>query len=346
MGRALKSKLFVIVLGVTVFLLAFIPMGMAQTQMPGVAKGDVLSYDFNIYWSNSSSQPPPYVLENNQTSSLRLVITNVSGSVVTWNQTAYFKRGTQVEVVGISDVAGSVPTGMFIFPANLSTNDTIGGGSYQLIINDTVPRTYPEGVRETNHICPVQYGDRYNIYVDKKTGVLVDYAERLTYTFPYYSTMVISYKLRSSSLWVVSEFPPFNFNVSAGGQTYGINAVSNSTVSALNFNPTSKELTFSVNGTSATRGFANITVPTSLMSGTFSLFKDGSLLVQGTDYTQSFNGTHYTFQIFYSQSLHTITIVSSQVIPELPTSFLTALMIMPILAGVVFVRKKLLKNQN
>ena len=84
----------------------------------------------------------------------------------------------------------------------------------------------------------------------------------------------------------------------------------------LSFNQTSKQLSFSVSGLSGTTGFCNITVPAELMSGDFTLFMDDTALVEGVDYTESFNGTHYLFSITYAHSSHAIKLVSTEVVPD------------------------------
>ena len=80
--------------------------------------------------------------------------------------------------------------------------------------------------------------------------------------------------------------------------TYVVETCSNSTLTDLEFNQTESKLQFSVNGTDGTSGFFIITIPAELMSGTFSILKDSVPLVENLDYTQTFNGTHYTFSMW------------------------------------------------
>jgi hypothetical protein len=81
--------------------------------------------------------------------------------------------------------------------------------------------------------------------------------------------------------------------------TYVVETCSNSSVSELVFNQTAKSIRFSVDGTSGTSGFCNITIPAELMSGDFSIYKDDALLARNVDYTETYNGTHYMFSITY-----------------------------------------------
>ena len=97
-----------------------------------------------------------------------------------------------------------------------------------------------------------------------------------------------------------------SFPITVGETEYVITTVSNSSVTDLSYNQTSQQLTLSVSGPSGTTGFCNITVPAALMSGNFTLYLDDVELVEGVDYIQSFNGTHYTFSVTYTHSTHEI----------------------------------------
>ena len=134
--------------------------------------------------------------------------------------------------------------------------------------------------------------------------------------------------------------------IALDSQVYKITFMSNSTIFVWGFNQTLKELKFDAEGISGTTGFCNVSIPADLMSGTFSIYKDNALLVQDVDYTETYNGTHYMFDIFYSHSVHTIRIVSSQVVPDLPANFMLILVIMALSTGAILLRKKLLKNQK
>ncbi|MBN1358114.1 right-handed parallel beta-helix repeat-containing protein [Candidatus Bathyarchaeota archaeon] len=107
-----------------------------------------------------------------------------------------------------------------------------------------------------------------------------------------------------------------SFNVTVGETDYVITTVSNSTVSDLIFNQTLKQLSLNVTGPSGTTGFCNITVPAELMSGDFTLYLDDAALVEGVDYTESFNGTHYLFSVTYAHSTHVIDLFSTEVVPD------------------------------
>ncbi|TRO54021.1 hypothetical protein E2P63_01780 [Candidatus Bathyarchaeota archaeon] len=129
-------------------------------------------------------------------------------------------------------------------------------------------------------------------------------------------------------------------NVTVDENTYLISTFSNSTVSDLAFSQAEARLSFTVEGLSGTSGFCDITIPSELMSGTFSLFKDDVALVENMDYIQSFNGTHYTFSLTYEHSTHTIEIFSTTVIPELTSIALLLMFIIATITIMTVVNRK------
>jgi parallel beta-helix repeat protein len=136
-----------------------------------------------------------------------------------------------------------------------------------------------------------------------------------------------------------------SFNVTVGETDYVITTVSNSTVSDLNFDQASKQLSFNVSGPSGTTGFCNITVPAELMSGDFTLYLDDVALVEGVDYTQSYNGTHYLFSVTYVHSSHVIDLVSTEVVPDFAAWLFLPFLMSATLLGFAL-RKRLKKQRN
>jgi parallel beta-helix repeat protein len=131
-----------------------------------------------------------------------------------------------------------------------------------------------------------------------------------------------------------------SFNVTVGDTDYVITTVSNSTVTDLNFDQASKQLSFNVSGTSGTTGLCNITVPAELMSGDFTLYLDDAPLVEGVDYTESYNGTHYVFSVTYMHSSHSMDIFSTDVVPDFACCLLLPFLMCLTLLGFAL-RKKL-----
>ena len=136
-----------------------------------------------------------------------------------------------------------------------------------------------------------------------------------------------------------------SFNVTVGETDYVITTVSNSTVSDLSFNQTSKQLSLNVTGPSGTTGFCNITVPAELMSGDFTLYLDDAALVEGVDYVESFNGTHYLFSITYAHSTHVIDLFSTEVVPDFASWLFLPFIMSATMLGLAL-RKRLKKQQK
>jgi hypothetical protein len=129
------------------------------------------------------------------------------------------------------------------------------------------------------------------------------------------------------------------FNVIVDDNQFPIMVESNSSITDVVFNKSDKRISFNVNGVPETTGFCEITIPNDLLWGTFSLYLDDSPLVEGEDYTQTNNGTHYTFFIDYNHSTHYIKIVGSDAIPEFSFG-LMMLIIFSIITVIITIYKK------
>jgi hypothetical protein len=99
-------------------------------------------------------------------------------------------------------------------------------------------------------------------------------------------------------------------------QVYEEGIISNSSITDFEFSQPAKTISFTVNGTTGTAGFCNISIPSGLMWGNFTLYMDGTPLTKNVDYTETSNDTHYLFSINYEHSSHTIELVSTDVVPD------------------------------
>jgi hypothetical protein len=97
-----------------------------------------------------------------------------------------------------------------------------------------------------------------------------------------------------------------NFVVTPFEQQTVFSVTSNSTVTALYFNSTGNQLSFSTNGTSGTTGYVDIYVPKSLVADASSLkvFLDGAPLI----YTATAQDDAWLVSFTYHQSSHEVTI--------------------------------------
>ena len=117
---------------------------------------------------------------------------------------------------------------------------------------------------------------------------------------------------------------------------YNVTIVSNSTISDFYFLYASMRISFYVNGTDGTTGLCNVTIPSKFMSTEFSIFKDEMPLIKNTDYTETFNGTHYLFTIIYDHSTHLMQIYSNNNIPEFPSWTILPILLFSSLVIVIF----------
>ena len=101
--------------------------------------------------------------------------------------------------------------------ANLDTNDTLytSGVFSTYRINETIVRTYPDSVRDTNHLNmtmtwisnETQLFTVVNLYWDKSTGIIVEESfEARNQTGDYLTTWSGLMGITDSKKWVVPEF--------------------------------------------------------------------------------------------------------------------------------------------
>jgi hypothetical protein len=136
------------------------------------------------------------------------------------------------------------------------------------------------------------------------------------------------------------------FDIPVNQDTYTVSTFSNSTVTTVVFNQTLKRLRFNVEGDAGTVGLCNITVPSELMSGDFSVCLDDVLLVEGVDYTESSNGTHYLFSIRYEHSSHILDIFSINVIPDFSNLLFLLFLFSATLLGFTLKKRLMQKKGN
>jgi len=156
---------------------------------------------------------------------------------------------------------------------------------------------------------------------------------------PWYLTMT-----ENMVAWAIfEEIPPggngdsASFEVTVENNTYVIETLSNSSVSEFVFNGTA--IRFHVDGAAGTAGFCDVTIPSELMSGDFSIYIDDTLLIKNVDYTGTYNSTHYLFSITYEHSTHTIEITATTVIPEFSSLIMLSLLSLATLTIIIYKKK-------
>jgi len=155
-----------------------------------------------------------------------------------------------------------------------------------------------------------------------------------------------------SEIFVTSEtvLPPATVyhNIPWYGISYVISTTTNSTLLHLTFSEVLSRTQFNVYGATGTTGSCNISIPSELMSGNFSIYKDSTLLIENIDYIQSFNGTHYSFNLTYEHSLqiNVIEIFATSVIPELTSLIMLSTLITTTIAILIYKKKQSKKKKN
>jgi hypothetical protein len=204
---------------ISIFLLVVL-VGAASAQMRtvGVSVGNTFTYSANIGWSSNepNATPPSDLVEANNTQSEEVDVTAISGTNVTAQITVYFKNGTETTLGGWLDVntGESENATIFFISANLTKGNSMYNSAIYdtAIINETVPRTYLNVSRDTNHLnitaSSGTQSSSTDVYWDKSTGVLVEFLQEVTNQTGTYTTMESSsLQIISSDLWTVPEFP-------------------------------------------------------------------------------------------------------------------------------------------
>jgi len=202
----------------------------AQPRIVGVNAGEWFKYgDITVNWSSNDPNatfPPPYweELEGwNETEWSLSTVEDVSGTNVTFQFIYHFKNGTETTESGYIDLdTGDGNMTYMAISANLDAGDTIytseDHSGWQ--INETIVRTYPDSVRDTNHInmtseysmtineTEYYYYNSMNFYWDRESGVFVeDYFEGINQTGEYTTTWSALSRITESNVWVIPEFP-------------------------------------------------------------------------------------------------------------------------------------------
>jgi parallel beta-helix repeat protein len=137
---------------------------------------------------------------------------------------------------------------------------------------------------------------------------------------------------------------PFStFNCGAwDSKLYYADIVSNSTISAFNFNPTQKLISFNVNGSAGTMGFCKITIDNALLSGPYTVWVDATPVTPSV----TSNGTHSTLYFTYAHSTHNVTIIGTLVIPDSHSSLGLLMVMLVAMSALLYMKKKRLASRS
>lgn len=212
MKKILLAMLF------SVFLLSAMAVPAQSQTTVGVSVGDSFTYigdyfhDADVGGSTIPNQLLPYVFWN-ATDSITRTVTDVTGTVITWETEYQFSNGSTATETGTEDITN--PADYTCIPANLEVGDVFYyDGTYaQADLTITEERTidYGETSRPANYHFTTTgawatVGRQY--WFDKETGILVKAVLDATYAgAEQNSTSGGSFELIESSVWVVPEFP-------------------------------------------------------------------------------------------------------------------------------------------
>jgi len=218
-------KMFLMTMFLAFLVLAMSGAASAQPRIVGVNVGDWFKYgNAVVYWytNDTSATMPEYLEDFNETEWMTGTITNVLGTNITVQTLTHFKNGTEEISSGHVDIdTGEGNMTMWIISADLGVNDSLYSAGYysEWRINETIPRTYPDGPRQTNHInittefamdfpFLIIYNMSLDYYWDRSIGVAVEMSsEFLNRTGDYFTSWSYFYEIIDSNRWVVPEFP-------------------------------------------------------------------------------------------------------------------------------------------
>lgn len=186
-----------------ILVVLIIPMSLGAYTV-GVKAGDWVKYE-----GSASGSAPEDFLEFNQMEWLKGEVLSVSGTSVTMQLTAHYKNGSADTVEKlIGDVATSSGNLSFILmPAGLKAGDAFpmamfGPSQTNLVINNTVSRTYAGASRSVNHFGMSASGQGYSVevtaYWDQATGVLLELS---IYSVTPEQTIQMSLKAIETNMW-------------------------------------------------------------------------------------------------------------------------------------------------
>lgn len=275
-----------------------------------------------------------------------LTIQEISGTNVTFEFERDLLNGTEETGTSWVNVSDGDGTGFVVISANLNagallypdwTNEN-GTSEGAFSVNETILLKYGDAMMEVNHLNLTYWVDDQprseNYYWEKSTGLIVKWT--ISGSEVVEDDAVETLTIHFQRVGLEQVFYPY-----IDSKDYPVTVDSDSTILGFEFNQTERQLSLNVTGKTGTPGSCDVVVPGNLLWGTFSLSMDGSALVEGDDYSQTYNGTHYTFHISYIHSSHTIEIVASEGIPEFPAWMILPLFMTATLLAVILYRKRL-----
>lgn len=180
-------------------------------------------------------------------------------------------------------------------------------------------------------------GTNNNLYaLDVSTGQIIwIYTSSSNYYF--YEPVIADGRLfeptYNSLICFGDPFPPvtYDFDVNVLSNTFDVQVVINATILGdvdIGGLLTLKKINFTVQGIPGMTCMTNVTIPTDLLGGPYTVTVDGGLPNDPPGVTVTYNATHSFIYFEYGLSTHSIEIAGTTVVPEYPsTTLITALML-------------------
>jgi len=313
----------------------------------GVAVGQTADYTYAISRtvrdSNGSlTTSIPFTVDYLET----ITVQEISGTNVTFEFERDLLNGTTeigTSWVNVSDgdgtgfvvISANRNAGGLLYPDWVNENGTAEGA---FSINETVRLKCGDEMMEVNHLNLTYWVDEQphseNYYWEKSTGLIVKWI--ISGSEVGEDGAVETLNVHFQRVGLEQVFYPY-----IDSDAYPVTVNSGSTILGFEFNQTEKRMSLNVTGKTGTSGSCEITFPDGLLWGAFSLSMDGYALVEGDDYSQTYNEAHYTFHISYIHSSHTIEILASDAVPEFPAWMILPLFMAATLLAVMLYRKRL-----
>jgi heme/copper-type cytochrome/quinol oxidase subunit 2 len=211
----MKNRLYITIILSALLLSVAVQSVLAQEIMAGVAPGNEFTYDVTSVYPSGNPNVPQDVIDGEATDYFRLVIKNVTGPEIGYDWVWHFTNGTDdLNGDGTLNVETTGYVGPFwaILSANLSRGDRIHPhyGPDRSTVNETLRWTYTNYTRETNRL-QLEFAYRNNVtqalktertdtYFDKRTGMLVQLNDEISYQNPTFTTTV-KWELRETNAW-------------------------------------------------------------------------------------------------------------------------------------------------
>jgi len=312
----------------------------------GVVVGQTADYTYAISRtvrdSNGSlTESTPFTVDYLET----ITIQKISGTNVTFEFKRDLLNGTTETGTSWVNVSDGDGTGFVIISANRNVGGLLypdwvnenGTSEGAPSINETILLKCGDAMMEVNHLNFTYWIDEQpgseNYYWEKSTGLIVKWSISGSETE---DGTVETVNIHFQRVGLEQVFYPY-----IDSKDYPVTVNSDSTILGFEFNQTEKQLSLNVTGKTGTYGSCDVVVPGGLLWGTFSLSMDGYALVEGDDYSITYDGAYYTFSISYIHSSHTIEIVASDAVPEFPAWMILPLFMTATLLTIVLYRKRL-----